>query len=75
MEIDFDSIQKKLNKYNQEHLLDFYNELNNNEKEILLNQLINIDFEKVNYLYNDLKNFSIPKDEIIEPLDYYIKEN
>ena len=75
MEINFDSIQKNLNKYNQEHLLDFYNELNNNEKEILLNQLINIDFEKVNLLYNDLKNFSIPKDEIIEPLDYYIKED
>lgn len=74
MEIDFDSIQKKLNKYNQEHLLDFYNELNNNEKEALLNQLINIDFEKINYLYKDLKNFSIPKDEIIEPIDYYIKE-
>ena len=45
MEIDFDSIQKNLNKYNQEHLLDFYNELNNNEKENLLKQLINIDFE------------------------------
>ena len=75
MEINFDSIQKNLNKYNQEHLLDFYNELNNNEKENLLKQLINIDFEKINCLYNDLKNFSIPKDEIIEPLDYYIKED
>ena len=75
METNFDNIQKKLNNYNQEHLLDFYNELNNYEKETLLNQLNNIDFEKVNYLYNNLKNFFIPKDEIIEPLDYYIKED
>ena len=75
MEINFDSIQKKLKKYNQEHLLEFYNELNNSEKESFLKQLSNINFEKINNLYNSLKNISIPTDEIIEPLDYYIKED
>ena len=75
MEIDFDNIHEKLNKYNQGHLLDFYNELTASEKEMLLQQLNHIDFEKIDYLYNTLKGFSIPTDEVIEPLDYYIKED
>ena len=70
---DFNNIQEILKKYNQEHLLMFYNELNDFEKQSLLNQLNSINYEKVNNLYNNLKNFTIPLDEVIEPLDYFIK--
>jgi len=75
MEIDFDNIQKKLNSCNQGHLLDFYDELNTLQKELLLQQLTYIDFEKINSLYTNLKGFSIPTDEVISPLDYYIKDD
>ena len=75
MKFDFDNIQQKLKKYNQEHLLKFYDELNDSEKQYLLNQLNTINYAKVNHLYNSLKNFSIPTNETIEPLDYYIKNN
>ena len=36
-----------LKKYNQEHLLYFYDELTQDEKEKLLNQILTIDFEKI----------------------------
>ena len=74
MDINIEEIREHLNKYNQSHLLDFYDELNASEKEILLNQLNQINFEKINFLYNSLKNFSIPTNETIEPLDYFIKD-
>lgn len=42
---------KELKKFNQEHLLNFYNELNDEEKESLLNQISNIDFNLMQNLY------------------------
>lgn len=75
MKSQFSNIREKLKKYKQEHLLDFYDELDESQKNKLLSQLENIDFEKVNKLYNDLKIISIPTDESIEPLDYFIKKD
>ena len=75
MDFNIDEIQKKLNKYNQSHLLNFLSELTDYEKEQLLRQLVNIDYEKISTLFNSLKDFTIPTDEIIEPLDYYIKDD
>ena len=75
MEINFDTIQENLKKYNQGHLLDFYDEISDSEKKLLLQQLNDIDFEKIKFLFYNLKDFSIPTGEIIEPLDYYIKED
>jgi len=40
-----------LKKYNQEQLLNFYNELTNDEKQKLLSQINSIDFDMVNTLY------------------------
>ena len=54
-----------LKKYNQEHLLCFYDELSEDEKNILINQILNIDFEKIINLYinskknDDLSNIKI----------------
>lgn len=44
-----------LKKYNQEHLLNLYNELSEEQKEILLNQILRINFEKIINLYNESK--------------------
>ena len=35
-----------LEEYHQEHLLYFYDELTENEKEVLLNQILKINFNK-----------------------------
>ena len=49
----YNEILNKLEKYNQTHLLKFYDELNDKEKEELLNQIDNIDFDYINELYNN----------------------
>ena len=46
-------VKEILQKYNQEHLLYFYSELSDDEKEILLNQILNIDFDEILNLYKD----------------------
>lgn len=70
----FINIKEKLEKYGQEHLLDFYNELTDLEKENLLNQLDNIDFELLSDLYESTKQAEEFKDDIIEPMPYVDKE-
>lgn len=75
MNLQLLEVMEILKKYNQEHCLDFYDELNDEQKEKLLSQLRRIDFEKVNCLYNNLKTISIPTDEVVEPLDYFVKKD
>lgn len=75
MDSRYFKIQEILKKYNQAHLLDFYDELDEIQKESLLSQLSCIDFEKVDNLYKSLKTISIPVDEQLEPLDYFIKKD
>lgn len=47
--------KKILKKYHQEHLLYFYDEISENEKEVLLNQIIKIDFDEILNLYENSK--------------------
>lgn len=47
----FEETLNNLKKFNQEHLLNFYNELNDEEKENLLNQISSIDFNLMQNLY------------------------
>lgn len=70
---DPSQIKETLTKYNQEQLLTFWNELNENEKEQLLKQLSHINFKKIDSLYKTLKTIPIPQNEVIEPLNYFIK--
>lgn len=62
------NVLNMLKKYNQEHLLRFYNDLNNEEKEQLLNELLCIDYTEIEELSNkvkkDITNTSKNKDEI-----------
>ena len=56
MEENLLKVKEILKKYNQEHLLEFYNELNNEEKETLVNQILTIDFDQIIILKLKIKN-------------------
>lgn len=79
-------VKEILKNYNQEHLLYFYDELSEKEKNILINQILNIDFKKIINLYvNSKKNIKsldielsplphIEKNKLSNiDLDYYIQ--
>lgn len=55
MENKLEQAKEILIKYNQEHLLSFYDELSDNEKDSLLNQIINMNFDKILNLYENSK--------------------
>lgn len=58
-------------KYNQEHLLAFFDELSDVAKESLLQQILNIDFELVAELYKNVGNSADVSDEgKVEPIGY-----
>lgn len=64
-----------LEKYHQEHLLNFYDELNKEEQTFLINQICNINFEQIFKLYEDSKTDEIIPQNLIEPLDYTVKKD
>lgn len=64
-----------LKKYNQEHLLNFYEELNNEEKQELINQICNINFQQILDLFEASKTDEVIPHNLIEPLEYDIKSN
>lgn len=74
MEDKFNQAKKILEEYNQEHLLSQYEKLDNEKKEVLLNQIINIDFEQINKLYEQTKQEAKIGNDKIEPITYIEKE-
>ena len=73
MDTELHDTMQILKKYNQEHLLNFYDELTEPEKETLLSQIHNIDFDKINKLYiSSTKDDSIPYDRI-SPIPFVSK--
>lgn len=73
MESNTEEIKWKLKKYGQEHLLRFYDTLDEKNKNKLLNQIENIDFELMNSLYNSTKKSNSQDDAKIEPIEYMDK--
>lgn len=63
-----------LKKYNQEHLLYFYDELSEDEKDILINQILNINFEKIIRLYLNSKKVNKSSNIEISPLPHIEKD-
>lgn len=59
-----------LKKYNQEHLLKFYDELSREEQKALLEQIKNIDFQLVEDLYELTKTAVDFSNQKIEPMDH-----
>lgn len=68
-----ESVKKLLSKYNQEHLLFFYNSLNEHEKEELYKDIESVDFAFMDSLKSVKHN--IEKEDIIEPAHATLREN
>jgi UDP-N-acetylglucosamine/UDP-N-acetylgalactosamine diphosphorylase len=63
-----------LKKYNQEHLLMFWDDLDASQKYALISQINSIDFEEIHNLYlNSKKDDSIDSNDI-SPLPYISKK-
>ena len=73
MEHNMEEIKHKLKKYGQEHLLNFYDTLDEKKQEKLLNQIEKIDFELINSLYDKTKNTNKSDDANVEPIDFIDK--
>ena len=73
MQKNYDKAKDVLKKYHQEHLLNFYDELNNEEKEALINQICHIDFAQILNLYEASKTDEIIPHNVIKPLAYKVK--
>ncbi len=62
-----------LKKYNQEHLLNGYEKLEEKKQKQLLNQIMNIDFELIKSLYDNTKKENSTNNDKIEPMEYLDK--
>ena len=68
----FNNIERTLKKYNQEHILKFYDTLDEKQKVKFINQIHNTDFEKMNLLYKNsmiCENVSLNEISLIEYVD------
>lgn len=77
--MDIDSELSKAKKileiYKQDHLLQFYDELNYQQKSILLHQILSIRFDEIINLYERSKLDVYDSTENIEPLHYICKDS
>ena len=73
MEEMYKQAKDLVTKYNQQHLLNKYNDLTKEKKEELLKQILSIDFDEMEKLYEQAKS-EVKFDKIkIEPADYVDK--
>lgn len=75
MENELKKAKEILKKYDQEHLLQFYDELTPSEKKYLLEQILSIDFDEILHLYEKSKFDVLDSTEEIEPLPYINKSS
>ena len=73
MEYNIEEIKHKLKKYGQEHLLNFYDSLDERKQEKLLEQLSRIDYELINSLYEKTKEGIKHEESEIEPIGFIDK--
>ena len=73
MKYNIEEIKYKLKKYGQEHLLKFYDKLDEVKQEILLEQIDRIDMDLINSLYNKTKGGVKNEDADVEPIDFIDK--
>lgn len=72
MNAKYEQAKEILKKYNQEHILNFYDNLDDSKKEELLNQIISIDFEQLDNLYKNINNVNHSQNDIM-PIEYVDK--
>lgn len=73
MEEKLEKVKEILQKFNQEHLLQKYEDLNDENKQKLLNQILEINFEEVRSLYEQTKKKPQINDVKIEPINFIEK--
>ena len=73
MEPILNEIKWKLNKYNQSHLLNGYDNLPENKQKQLLNEIQGIDFDLIDSLYKKTKKELDLSNDKIEPIEYVDK--
>ena len=72
---EFENVERKIRRYGQEHLLDYYDELPEGElKNKFKEQLENIDFELIDSLYKKTASKESDNNVNIEPINYWDKE-
>lgn len=75
MDTNLTKAKKILSKYNQNHLIAFWDELSDSRKKSLVNQILNTDFQKIHDLYINSKQDESTSNDIITPLPYFVKNN
>ena len=68
MDSKFVKAKEKLTKYNQEHLLNWYEEIEESKKEELLDKVLDIDFELLNNIYLNKDKKVDMENNHIEPI-------
>lgn len=74
----FQKAKELTEKYGQQHLLAFYDELNDADKEALLDQILGVNFELVEELYNNAKREEaegIKQEGEITPIGCVVKDS
>ena len=74
MEDKLEIAKEILKKYNQEHLLHFYDELSKDEKNRLLDQILTINFEKILTVYKQSLNFRYDPNVKVSPIPHIEKD-
>lgn len=64
-----------LEEYGQNHIISLLEELNDIEKENLINQILTLDFKRIMKLYEQTKSNNILRENKIEPVEYTIQED
>ena len=69
----YEKAKELVKKHHQEHLLKFYDELDDEKKKELLDQILTIDFDLMEKLYHDAKKPLDIENVTVEPIDYVDK--
>ena len=73
MKEKYEAAMNCLKKYNQEHLLNNFENLSDEKKEKLLDQILTIDFDQITELYESTKKEVSFANDKIEPIEYVDK--
>ena len=71
----YDVVVEKLKKYNQEHILNWYNELDEYTQQTLLDKILDIDFELLNNIYRNKDKKVDMDNNVIEPINVIDSQN
>lgn len=70
MEIDIDNLKEKLKQTGQEQIIAFWDELDDTERATLANQIENLDFIKIDNLFENSKKDEVFNIDTISPIPY-----